>query len=84
MIPLEHRILRVASKVIPRECPVKNLQQLGRQADPLNLEILIKSDRASYTCRAKVTCKQPQTGNVICDGCALRTGKPVEIDQFQN
>lgn len=83
MVPLEHRILRIASKSIPRECPVKVLQEKNRRASPLNLEILIKNP-ASYTCNATVTCKQPQENNDSCDGCVLRTGKRVDIEQFQN
>lgn len=83
MIPLEHRILRVASKSIPRECPVKLLQNLYRPASPLNLEIHIRNP-TSYRCNATVTCKQSEESNNACMGCSLRTGKPVDIDQFQN
>ena len=83
MIPIEHRILRVASKSIPRECPIKILQEQGHRSTPLNLEILIKNP-TSYTCHATVTCKQSQEDNDSCAGCSLRTGKRVVIGQFQN
>lgn len=83
MIPIEARILRVASKAVPRECPIKSMPSGNQNSASLNLEIVMRGEE-SYTCQATVTCMQAKENNGACIGCALRVGKSVSIEQFSN
>ena len=69
------------SQYIPEDCPFVETPQGGPQVEAT---WIIPLTAEGHFGQADITCNQPVASHPICQGCQLREGVVIEIEQNSN